>query len=117
MDDELSVRESLARFLSEKGYLVDSADSAGTALARIAQNGYDLCIIDLKMPMTNGGELYKAIKRRYPSSSEKIIFITGDTITPATQRFLDSTGLPYLAKPFNFGEILGVVRKVLEGRR
>lgn len=117
VDDEPSVRESLARFLSEKGYLVDSAGDAKTALAKIAQNGYDLCIIDLKMPKTDGAELYKIIKSRYPSSVGKVVFITGDTITPATQDFLDFTGMPYLAKPFNFGELFKVVREILKGGR
>ncbi len=117
VDDEPSVRESLTRILSERGYQTDGAPDAKTALTKIAENNYDLCIIDLKMPKTDGTELYKIMKRRYPASAERVVFITGDMITPATQGFLDSTGRPYLAKPFTFGEIVRVVEEVLRGGR
>jgi len=115
VDDEPAICDILVRALSEHGYQTDSASSARTALRKIARNGYELCIIDLKMPVMSGKELYETMKRRFPEPAEKVVFITGDTIEPATERFLVSTGRPHLPKPFGSDEIIKVVEKALGG--
>jgi len=115
VDDEPAICDILVRALSEHGYQTDSASSARTALRKIARNGYELCIIDLKMPAMSGKELYETMKRRFPEPAEKVVFITGDTIEPATERFLVSTGRPHLPKPFGSDEIIKVVEKALGG--
>ena len=115
VDDERAICDILVRALSEHGYQTDSASSARTALKKIASNGYELCIIDLKMPATSGKELYETMKRRFPGPAEKVVFMTGDTIEPATERFLVSTGRPHLAKPFGSDEVMEVVEKALGG--
>jgi DNA-binding response OmpR family regulator len=115
VDDEPGICDILTRILSERGYQTDSASDAKTALTKIAENGYDLCIIDLKMPGTSGKRLYETIKQKQPSLAKKAAFITGDTVTPATQGFLDSTGRPYLIKPFNPRVALELVEEILGG--
>jgi len=114
IDDEPGIRNILSRILSAKGYRADSAPDAETALTKLDENGYDLYIIDLKLPKISGKKLYEIMMNKYPSSTGKVMFITGDTITPSTQDFLDSTGKPYVTKPFDprvvvklAGEILG----------
>jgi PAS domain S-box-containing protein len=115
VDDEPGICDILTRILSERGYQTDSASDAKTALTKIAENGYDLCIIDLKMPGTSGKRLYETIKQKQPSLAKKAAFITGDTVTPATQGFLDSTGRPYLIKPFNPKVAVELVEEILGG--
>ena len=46
-----------------------------------------------------------------------MVFITGDTTTPATEDFLASTGKPYLAKPFDSKQIIALVEQALGGRQ
>jgi two-component system NtrC family sensor kinase len=115
IDDESGIRDVLTRVLSEVGYRTDSASDAKGALTKLTKNGYDLCIIDLKLPRISGRRLYEIMKDKYPSSAEKVMFITGDTITPSTQNFLDSTGRPYLIKPFNPKVAVGLVEEILGG--
>ena len=115
VDDEPGIRDILTRILSEIGYRTEGASDARSALTKIAENGYDLCIIDLKMPRISGRRLYEIIAERHPSAAEKVIFITGDTITPATQKFLDSTERPYLTKPFNPRVVVELVEEILGG--
>ena len=55
------------------------------------------------------------MKQRYPDSAGRVVFITGDTITPATEDFLASTGRPYLAKPFSLEDMIGFVQETLGG--
>ena len=115
VDDEPAICDILVRALSEHGYQTDSASSARTALTKIARNGYELCIIDLKMPVTSGKELYETMKCRFLGPAERVVFMTGDTIEPATERFLVSTGRPHLHKPFGPDEVIKVVEKALGG--
>ena len=117
VDDEPAVCDVLGRALSEEGYVTDSALTARAALEKIARNNYELYIIDLKMPRTSGKRLYQIMKQRYPSSAEKVVFITGDAITRATQNFLASAGKPYLAKPFESKQIIELVEETVGGRQ
>jgi PAS domain S-box-containing protein len=117
VDDEPSINDVLTRALSEHGYVTDSALTAKTALQKIAGNNYELYIIDLKMPRTSGKRLYQIMRQRYPSLAEKVVFITGDTTTPATQNFLASTGKPYLAKPFGSDQVIELVEETIGGRQ
>ncbi len=115
VDDEPGIRDILTRILSERGYRTDCASDAKTALTMLTENGYDLFIIDLKLPKISGKKLYETMKKRHLSSIEKVMFITGDTITPSTQDFLDSTGKPYLTKPFNPRVVVELAEKMLGG--
>ncbi|MCK4722257.1 MAG: response regulator, partial [Dehalococcoidia bacterium] len=117
VDDEPAVCDVLGRALSEEGYVTDSALTARAALEKIARNNYELYIIDLKMPRTSGKRLYQIMRQRYPSLAEKVVFITGDTTTPATENFLASTGKPYLAKPFSSDQVIELVEETLGGRQ
>jgi PAS domain S-box-containing protein len=116
IDDESGVRDVLTRAFSETGYRTDSASDAKCALTKLNKNGYDLFIIDLKLPMVSGMRLYEIMKEKYPSSAEKVMFITGDAITQSTQDFLDSAGRPYLTKPFNPKMAVELVEEMLIGK-
>jgi hypothetical protein len=45
---------------------------------------------------------------------QKLLFVTGDTMSPRTLEFLKSSGLPYLAKPFLVEELKGIVRQAFD---
>ncbi len=113
IDDEPAICDILTRALFEEGYTTDSVSNARAALEKIAENSYELCIIDLKMPQMSGKELYEIMKRRFPSLAQRVVFITGDTMTPATENFLTSTGKPYLFKPFNSNQLVELVEETL----
>jgi len=61
------------------------------------------------MPDMDGEALYKKVREHNPKLAERIIFITGDTVSAAARSFLDSTGNRWLRKPFNIAEVEGMV--------
>jgi DNA-binding NtrC family response regulator len=69
------------------------------------------------MPDMSGEQLYKIMKNKYPNTSERVIFMTGDTVTPETQNLLASTGRPVLSKPFDYTELIKMVDDTLRERR
>jgi CheY-like chemotaxis protein len=115
VEDEPVIRAVLTRNLSASGYQVQAVSDGKAALGKLAKNTYDLIFTDLKMPGMSGRELYEAMKKKYPNSAERIVFITGDVMTAETHDFLASTGRPYLVKPFDSKDITGILEKVLAG--
>ena len=115
IDDEPGIRDILTRILSQKGYRTDCVPDAKTALTMLAENEYDLHIIDLKLPKISGQKLYEIMLDKHPAARDRVMFITGDTITQSTQDFLDSTGKPYLTKPFNPRVVVEMAEQILGG--
>ncbi|MEE8465719.1 MAG: ATP-binding protein, partial [Dehalococcoidia bacterium] len=109
VDDEPVVRNFLSRALSADGHDVESASDGEAAWKLIQGSRFDVILLDLRMPGVDGQELYKLITDLSPEMSKRVVFITGDTASADTRRFLDSTASPVLSKPFT----LEAVRQLL----
>jgi signal transduction histidine kinase/CheY-like chemotaxis protein len=105
VEDEPTVAELIADVLTEEGHRVDTLLDSRDALDRMEERNYALVICDLKMPYFDGPSLYRALVRRESPLQQRILFVTGDTMSPRTLDFLKSSGLPYLAKPFLVEEL------------
>jgi PAS domain S-box-containing protein len=117
VEDEPVICDILVRVLSEENYQVDIASSGKEALRKLKKRVHDLFIVDLKMPEMSGRQLYKIMKDKHPNAADRVVFITGDTVTPETQNFLTATGRPYLRKPFDHKELIKMVDDALRERR
>ncbi len=116
VDDEPAIRNILARIISGKGHQAHTVPNGKAALAELDEKVYDLLIVDLKMFGLSGKKLYETLNKEQPDTANKIIFITGDTMSEETNDFLASSGRPYLAKPFSPDEIIDIVEKELAAR-
>jgi two-component system NtrC family sensor kinase len=101
VDDEPEVLSVLRDLLEADGHVVDGAGNGREALARIEAGSYDAILSDVRMPGLDGPALYRAVARAHPELARRFVFVTGDTLDPATARFLEETKLPSLAKPFD----------------
>jgi len=113
IDDEVEILEMLTRVLGRQGYQVDAVSDGESGLARMAEKHYDLILCDVRMPGLSGPEVYQRVRAQDPDLAQRIIFTTGDTISPATRRFLEETGVPYLSKPFFLTELLEKVQAAI----
>jgi PAS domain S-box-containing protein len=113
VEDEAAIQDIIVRILTIRGHQADTASSGNEALGRISESEYDLYLLDLKMPGMDGQDLFEILKQNKPLSALKVIFITGDTVTGDTQDFLESTGRPYVNKPFTPADLLAAVDKAL----
>jgi two-component system NtrC family sensor kinase len=114
VEDEPTVAQLIVDILREEGHRVEAVLDSREALTRLARSRYDLVICDLRMPRLDGPAFYDALVRSGSTASERIIFITGDTLAPRTMKFLQSGKLPYLAKPFLIEELKLTVNRRLE---
>src|SRR5262249_54537439 len=115
VDDEPEVADVLAEMLTLDGHEVETAANGVVALHKLQQQDYDLILSDLRMPELDGPGLYRELERSHPDLLHRIIFVTGDTLSPESRAFLDQTGESTLSKPFRRETLRQVVQQVLRG--
>jgi signal transduction histidine kinase/ActR/RegA family two-component response regulator len=113
VEDEPTVAQLIVDILQEEGHRVEAALDSEEGLARLSRDNYDLIICDLRMPGMDGPAFYQALARAGSPMQHKIIFVTGDTLAPATLGFLEPNHLPYLPKPFLVEELVFAVNREL----
>jgi len=111
VEDEAKLAANLERGLREAGFAVDVAPSAEAACASLSRNGYDLMLLDLRLPGQDGLEFLTAL--RAAGAVLPVLILTARDSTDELVRGLDRGGDDYLTKPFAFGELLARVRALL----
>jgi PAS domain S-box-containing protein len=114
VDDDPNVLAVLAEILTHYGARVEMAVSATEALERLGQRTFDVVVTDIRMPERDGVWLYEEIRRRVPILRGRVVFLTGDTLSPDTREFLRRVGAPSLAKPFQIGQVVQAIARVLQ---
>ena len=100
VEDEPSIASALTRLLTRDGYQAEVARNGQEALTACQRQAYTQILCDLWMPVLDGQGFYEALHRCQPQLCPRVVFLTGDTLTPAVQTFLARTQMPLLTKPF-----------------
>ena len=114
IDDEQSFVSGLSQILRRDGYTVDTAENGTAGLTQIQVHRYDILLCDLRMPDLNGQDLYALIINRYSYLSQRVIFLTGDTLSTDSTGFLEKCAQPWLAKPCHAAAIRSAIQHVLQ---
>ena len=115
VDDELSVRDSLRRWFSDEGYEVGIAESAAQALDRLADRKWDVALLDIKMPGTDGIELQQRLKEVDPELL--VIIMTGYASVETAVAALKMGAYDYVTKPLDPDDISRLLRNAVAQRR
>lgn len=105
----------MAERLGEHGFEVTEADSGARALELLDQFAFDVVIADLRMPGIDGNDVIEAARERYPGIVG--IVVTGYGTVKDAVDSLKRGASDFVAKPFQFDELLHVLRKAEEQRR
>jgi DNA-binding response OmpR family regulator len=109
VEDEEKISQFLKKGLTEKGYAVEVAADADTALARVEAAPFDILILDLLLPGSRDGlELCRQLRARGVPS--KILMLTARDTVENKIEGLDAGADDYLVKPFSFRELLARLR-------
>ena len=108
VEDEKRIADFLSRGLESGGYAVDVAGDGATALDMVHSTEYDLIILDLGLPDTDGLTVLKKIRNR-KASPPVLILSARDTLDDRVKG-LDLGADDYLVKPFAFVELLARIR-------
>jgi two-component system NtrC family sensor kinase len=115
VDDEPSIRETLAEILDGAGHRVNTAASGEEALRMLERQSYDAILTDIRMPDLDGRGLSLEIERRWPEHAHRIVFVTGDTLGQS-RLGAGSDSRPVLEKPFLPADVLRVLSEVVQAR-
>ncbi len=111
IDDEKVVGDMIRIHLGKHGCRVETFLAAAPALARLAEEPFDVVVTDLKMKGMDGMELLKAVKSRYPDI--QVIMITAFAhLDTAIEAFRGQVH-DFFPKPFKIKELLQSVERAL----
>src|SRR5437867_351429 len=113
VDDEEKLRRILRDVLSRSGHRVEEAATGHEAIARIERQDYDIIALDLRLPDIHGSAVWRRILEGGRGMGARVIFITGDTMSPDAQKYLEDAGRPVLRKPFTLDTIQKTIALVL----
>ena len=112
VDDEPTVRETVAAFLSVHGFQVVTAVSGEQALEVFAAEAPDVVIVDLKMPGLNGMEVLRRIKATAPEVP--VILVSGYGEIRLAVEAMRLGAFDFMAKPFQAEDLIGTVSRACE---
>jgi CheY-like chemotaxis protein len=113
VDDEPDIGELLAEMLQKLGYCTEVKVSGEAAQAALTDRDYDVVLCDLRMPGLDGPGLFDWMAEQRPRLCARTAFITADTLSATSHRFLARAGRPILEKPFVPTELRQLLAQLL----
>lgn len=110
VDDEFEMRQLLRLYLQQENYLLDEAEDGREAYDKILKNDYDLMILDVMMPLMDGWETLRQVRK---SSDIPIIMLTAKGSIQDKVQGLSTGADDYLVKPFEEAELMARVQALL----
>ncbi|NCC03808.1 MAG: response regulator [Proteobacteria bacterium] len=114
VDDEIELAQTLADLLEPNGHEIDLAANGKIALDKLRKNSFDAIVSDLRMPVMDGPTMYAEIAKEMPQYIKKIIYVTGDTLSPHVNAFLKDTPVPVIEKPYKLADVQEALAKLLK---
>ena len=111
IEDELKTEQYLRRGLTEAGFVTDGARDGRDGLHLALTESYDLVVLDVMLPGTDGWEILQRIRRaerHFP-----VLILTARDQVVDRVKGLELGADDYLLKPFDFAELLARVRALL----
>jgi CheY-like chemotaxis protein len=116
VDDELGMQKALMRLLQRRGHDVTTANNGREGLTALEARSYEVILCDMRMPDLDGPGFYREVEQRYPDLLSRMVFLTGDTLTPEAKTFFAQVDRPRLVKPFKIQDVSRVIQQVVEAR-
>ena len=111
-DDERNLRELLVRELGRKGHEVEGVSDGEAALERLADGGYDVVVLDMKMPRREGIEVLRELAGT--PEPPQVIVMTGFQEVSTAVEAMKLGAYDYLTKPAKIEELDILIRKAAE---
>jgi DNA-binding NtrC family response regulator len=112
VDDDKYILNIFSRILQKQGYDVDTAETGQEALEKLDTKEYNLALIDVKLPDTNGTDLLAKIHTIKPEIIK--IAITGFPSLEDATKVMDQGATAYLVKPVKSEELVKIIAEKLK---
>jgi two-component system nitrogen regulation response regulator NtrX len=115
VDDEESIRSSVADILADEGYAAAVASEGGAALRAVAADPPDLVLLDIAMPGRNGIDVLDELRTNWPAIP--VVMMSGHGTIETAVRATKLGAYDFLEKPLSYDKLLLCVARAIEGAR
>ena len=112
VDDNISLAKTLSFILKRKDYAVTTAKDGLEAIVMVKEKQFDIIFMDIKMPVMNGVETYKEIKKI--DSQVVVIMMTAYSVGDLIQEALKEGAYGILYKPLDIEKTLSIIDELCE---
>ncbi len=112
VDDNISLAETMSFILEKKEYRAITAKNGNEAIEKVKNKFFDIIFMDIKMPVMNGVEACKKIKKI--SSQSKVFMMTAYAVEELIQEALKEGASGILYKPLDIEKMLTLIEEVLK---
>lgn len=116
-DDDKTLCENLESILNGEGYKVISAYDGEDAVKTAGVYTFDILLIDMKLPILNGLEVYRRIKKTKPNTVAIIITGYAEEMDMLIKQMLRENAYTYLTKPLDLKKLLGLIKHIDNSKR
>jgi two-component system, OmpR family, response regulator len=114
VDDENDFRDAIIKRLRARKVEVEGADSGPKALEMLAQQDFDVVVLDVKMPGMDGIETLRALKLQKPLV--EVIMLTGHASVESGIQGMQLGAFDYVMKPVALDDLMDKLRQAYERR-
>ncbi len=111
-DDDKKLCDNLVDTLGEAGYQVVVAHNGEEAVEMAEAHTFDVLLLDIKLPLLNGLEVYRCIKPIQPNIVTIVITGYAQEMADLIQEILDETAQTCLTKPLDMTQLLGLLKDI-----
>ena len=110
VDDNVSLTRTLSLILGRKGYEVNTAETGFEAIDLIKEKPYDIIFMDIKMPVMDGVETFKKIKKI--RSDAVVMIMTAYSVDDLVQEVMQEGAYGIIYKPLDINKVVGIIEEV-----
>ena len=114
VDDNISLCKTMSFVLGRKGYAVTTAKDGPEAIERVKKNPFDMIFMDIKMPLMNGVETYRRMKKIRPEAV--VMMMTAYAVEELVQKALQEGAYGITYKPLDIERMVAVIEEASEAK-
>jgi len=114
IEDDIPLRQTLKKVLQRQGFTVAEAEGVQQATARLADQAFDLILLDLRLPDGNGLDILKEYSHQY---RDQVVILTGTGTIHDAVDAMKNGAYDFITKPVDRDLLLATLNKALEIRR
>jgi DNA-binding NtrC family response regulator len=114
VDDDDGLSKTLSFVLEHKGYAVTIAKGGQESIEKVKGRPFDMVFMDIKMPLMDGVETYKRMKKVRPGVV--VVMMTAYAVEELVQEALQEGAYAIIYKPLDIEKVLALIERVREAK-
>jgi two-component system chemotaxis response regulator CheY len=113
VDDSVSIRKSISFILGQENFEVVEAENGADGLAKATADKFGLIITDINMPIMDGIQFIKELRKTAEHKFTPIIVLTTENQDSKMQEGKAAGATGWIVKPFSSEKLIAVVKKII----